>query len=86
MYKRIKQKVKWRIDERLLCRYTAEEREVLASHESLDYLPPDSRVYRRWVAEQSGRYGVQLQRCQWFFIIIIKLLLRIVGPIGIAGL
>ncbi len=32
--------------------YTREERQRLNDIESIDYLPPNSAVYRRWVAQQ----------------------------------
>ena len=32
--------------------YTREERQRLNDVESIDYLPPNSAVYRRWVAQQ----------------------------------
>ena len=35
--------------------YTREERERLANVESIDYLPPNSEVYRRWLATQPHR-------------------------------
>lgn len=35
--------------------YTREERERLANVESIDYLPPNSEVYRRWLAGQPHR-------------------------------
>ena len=36
--------------------YTREERERLANVESIDYLPPNSEVYRRWLAGQPHRW------------------------------
>ena len=38
-------------------RYTKKELKVLASYESLDYLPPDSVVYRRWLSSMSESTG-----------------------------
>ena len=32
--------------------YTREERQRLNDVESIDYLPPNSAVYRRWLAQQ----------------------------------
>lgn len=35
--------------------YTEQEKEVLASYESVDYLPPHSHVYRNWLRQQPAR-------------------------------
>ncbi len=35
--------------------YTAQEREILAGYESLDYLPPHSHVYKNWLRQQPAR-------------------------------
>ena len=35
--------------------YTDQEKEVLASYESVDYLPPHSHVYRNWLRQQPAR-------------------------------
>ena len=35
--------------------YTREEREKLSHCESIDYLPPNSSVYRTWLARQPHR-------------------------------
>lgn len=37
-------------------KYTEQERDVLASYESVDYLPPHSHVYRNWLRQQPSRY------------------------------
>lgn len=37
-------------------RYTAREREVLASHDSFDYLPSHSAVYKQWLTRQPSRF------------------------------
>ena len=36
-------------------KFTAEERQRLCMVESIDYLPPDSVVYRKWLARQPHR-------------------------------
>ena len=36
--------------------YTREERDKLSNCESIDYLPPNSSVYRSWLARQPHRY------------------------------
>lgn len=36
--------------------YTKAERERLSNVESIDYLPPNSAVYRRWLANQPHGY------------------------------
>lgn len=36
--------------------YTREERQKLSNIESIDYLPPNSAVYRAWLARQPYRY------------------------------
>ncbi|XP_013787955.2 chloride channel protein D-like, partial [Limulus polyphemus] len=36
-------------------KYTEKEREILARYESLDYLPPHSKVYRDWITKQPAR-------------------------------
>ena len=38
-------------------RYTEAEKKVLRSYESLDYLPPDSAIYRDWLREQQKEQG-----------------------------
>ena len=35
--------------------YTREERDKLSNCESIDYLPPNSSVYRTWLARQPHR-------------------------------
>ena len=35
--------------------YSAEERQVLNSYQSLDYMPPHSKVYRNWLQQQPAR-------------------------------
>ncbi|XP_040569447.1 chloride channel protein C-like [Lepeophtheirus salmonis] len=35
--------------------YTAEERQILNSYQSLEYLPPHSKVYRNWLQQQPAR-------------------------------
>lgn len=35
-------------------RYTEAEKAILNSYQALDYLPPDSVAYRRWLREQPG--------------------------------
>ncbi len=35
--------------------YTEEERQVLNSYQSLEYLPPHSKVYRNWLQQQPAR-------------------------------
>lgn len=39
--------------------YTREERARLADVESIDYLPPNSEVYRRWLAGQPHRQALR---------------------------
>ncbi len=46
--------------------YTREERERLANVESIDYLPPNSEVYRRWLAGQPHRWASFVER-DWQF-------------------
>ena len=38
--------------------YTEQEKEFLASYESVDYLPPHSHVYENWIRQQPKRYLV----------------------------
>jgi chloride channel 7 len=35
--------------------YTDEERQILNSYQSLEYLPPHSKVYRNWLQQQPAR-------------------------------
>jgi len=35
--------------------YSEEERQVLNSYQSLEYLPPHSKVYRNWLQQQPAR-------------------------------
>ena len=35
--------------------YTEQERQVLNSYQSLEYLPPHSKVYRNWLQQQPAR-------------------------------
>ena len=35
--------------------YTEEERQVLNSYQSLEYMPPHSKVYRNWLQQQPAR-------------------------------
>ena len=37
-------------------KYTRSERAMLASHDSFDYLPSHSCVYREWLQRQPARY------------------------------
>ena len=37
--------------------YTHDERERLSNVESIDYLPPNSAVYRRWLEDQPHGYA-----------------------------
>ena len=41
----------------LICfiQYTDEERQILNSYQSLEYLPPHSKVYRNWLQQQPAR-------------------------------
>lgn len=36
-------------------KYTKSEREILASHDSFDYLPSHSVVYKEWLQRQPAR-------------------------------
>lgn len=36
-------------------KYTTSEREILASHDSFDYLPSHSEVYKEWLTRQPSR-------------------------------
>lgn len=42
-------------------KYTEKEREILRKYESLDYLPPHSKVYKDWLTRQPSRLYVQVQ-------------------------
>ncbi|CAK0786046.1 hypothetical protein CVIRNUC_009259 [Coccomyxa viridis] len=55
--------------------YTREERERLANVESIDYLPPNSEVYRRWLATQPHRR----QWDRWFMMGSIGIIVGIIG-------
>ncbi len=59
-------------------RYTPKEKRVLASYESVDYLPPDSKIYREWIQEQrvSGR---KIDWDRWVVMALIGFLVGIVG-------
>ncbi|KAL8619446.1 hypothetical protein ACOMHN_011797 [Nucella lapillus] len=57
-------------------KYTAEERETLASFESLDYLPSHSQVYRHWVKRQMIS---RLQLDRWVMMGLIGFVVGIVG-------
>ena len=35
--------------------YTDEEKQILQSYQSLEYLPPHSKVYRNWLQQQPAR-------------------------------
>ena len=43
--------------------YTEQEKKVLASYESVDYLPPHSQVYLNWLRQQPKRYLHQSFYC-----------------------
>ena len=56
-------------------RYTEKELRVLASYETLDYLPPDSVVYRRWL-------GTQATKWDWDRFLVMGLIGFCVGLVG----
>lgn len=35
--------------------YSDEEKQILHSYQSLDYMPPHSKVYRNWLQQQPAR-------------------------------
>lgn len=55
--------------------YTEEERQVLNSYQSLEYLPPHSKVYRNWLQQQPAR----LDWDRWLMMGIIGFSVGILG-------
>lgn len=56
-------------------KYTKKDRESLASHESLDYLPSHSEVYTKWLREMPCRSDWD----QWFMMGLIGIAVGILG-------
>ncbi|XP_051878557.1 chloride channel protein A-like [Pristis pectinata] len=56
-------------------KYTQKDRERLASHESLDYLPSHSEVYRKWLREMPYRSDWD----HWFMMGLIGIAVGILG-------
>ena len=38
--------------------YTVQEREILGQFEAVDYLPPHSQAYKKWLSGQPSRYVI----------------------------
>ena len=67
----------------LFYRYTDGEKKVLSSYESLDYLPPDSKVYRDWLRTRSGSGGGGGgARGHWDRWLVMGLIGLVVGLLG----
>ncbi|XP_070575370.1 chloride channel protein C-like [Ptychodera flava] len=56
-------------------RYTKEERNVLATYESVDYLPPHSQAYKNWLRKQPAR----LDWDRWVMMGLIGFTVGIIG-------
>ncbi|XP_062897788.1 chloride channel protein C-like [Mobula hypostoma] len=56
-------------------KYTQKDRERLASHESLDYLPSHSEVYKKWLREEPYRSDWD----HWFMMGLIGIAVGILG-------
>lgn len=56
-------------------KYTEKEREILRKYESLDYLPPHSKVYKDWLTRQPSR----LDWDRWIMMGLIGFCVGIVG-------
>ncbi|XP_013401689.1 chloride channel protein B [Lingula anatina] len=55
--------------------YTNSEKELLAAHDSLDYLPPHSEVYKAWLRNQPARFNLD----RWVMMALIGV---VVGTVG----
>jgi chloride channel 7 len=55
--------------------YTDEERQILNSYQSLDYMPPHSKVYRNWLQQQPAR----LDWDRWLMMGLIGFSVGIIG-------
>jgi chloride channel 7 len=55
--------------------YTEEERQILNSYHSLEYLPPHSKVYRNWLQQQPAR----LDWDRWLMMGLIGLSVGLIG-------
>ena len=55
--------------------YTTEERQILNSYQSLEYLPPHSKVYRNWLQQQPAR----LDWDRWLMMGLIGFAVGILG-------
>ncbi|XP_013401688.1 chloride channel protein B [Lingula anatina] len=56
-------------------KYTISERELLATHDSQDYLPPHSEVYKKWIRKRPAR----LNWDRWYMMALIGCAVGIVG-------
>ena len=55
--------------------YTEDERQVLNSYQSLEYMPPHSKVYRNWLQQQPAR----LDWDKWLMMGIIGVSVGLLG-------